>query len=104
MNKRIAGFRASISFLSPGSGGRLTMPEGDGCAPYFHTDTLDEGLAVRIIDIPEDASFAALLSVEIELTYHRFLNYGELQLGQRFYLTEGSKRVAEGVIESELRY
>ncbi len=104
LNMRTAGFRASISFLSPDSGGRLTMPEGDGYAPYLRTDSLDEGLAVRIIGIPEGASFASLLSVEVELTYHRFLSYGELQLGQGFYLTEGSKRVAEGVIESLLRY
>jgi len=80
------------------------MPEGDGYAPYLRTDSLDGGLAVRIIGIPEGASFASLLSVEVELTYHRFLSYGELQLGQGFYLTEGSKRVAEGVIESLLRY
>jgi len=104
LNMRTAGFRASISFLSPDSGGRLTMPEGDGYAPYLRTDSLDGGLAVRIIGIPEGASFASLLSVEVELTYHRFLSYGELQLGQGFYLTEGSKRVAEGVIESLLRY
>ncbi|NBF10922.1 hypothetical protein [Pseudomonas sp. Fl4BN1] len=61
---------------------------------------MSEELAVRMYGVPSFAKFGVPYTVKLELTYYPRLNYGQLGVGERFYLTEGPKTIADGVIES----
>lgn len=91
---------ANVMFFPPSRGGRQTMPEGDGYSPYFRSGSMSESLAVRVLGMPDDARFDSAIIIRIELIYHPSLKYGALKVGERFFLSEGAKTIAEGVLVS----
>lgn len=101
---RVPFVMAKVTFRPPSYGGRISMPEGDGYAPYFRSESMSEELAVRVYEVPSSAKFGVPYTVRLELTYYPRLSYGKLSIGERFFLTEGPKTVAEGLIESDVTY
>ena len=65
---------AELNFRPPEAGGRPVMPVGSGYAPHLRFDSLREALAVRVSDVPDDASFGQAITVSIELSYHPQMN------------------------------
>lgn len=102
IKKKNATIKAIVTFKPPFCGGRISMPEGDGYAPYFRSESMGEELAVRLLNIPDDVKFNVPFSVDLELLYYPGMCYGELCERESFYLKEGSKIIAEGFLVSGL--
>ena len=69
---------AELNFRPPEAGGRPVMPLGSGYAPHLRFDGVCEALAVRVNDVPADASFGQTITVSLELSYYPQMNYGAL--------------------------
>lgn len=95
--------KARVVFYSPQRGGRLTVPVGDGYAPYLRPDGFTAyGAAVRVRGMPDhESQHEVTYAVEIELTYYPHPEYWSLIPGATFLLVEGPKVVGNGEITSE---